>query len=132
MKKLLFIFLIILNLKLISCQSLDNENGSVFVIDSRVHWGMVVKNYMSTYFPIRKPCNLIDVNIAKQTIGKKYWHKLYNYPQVGVSVVTGSFGNPEELGYTFGLVPNLSFNTLRNKKINLTVNLGLGLGYFNN
>jgi hypothetical protein len=108
-------------------QNADNIN----VHELKFHTGYVIQNWLSDSFPKRNSMFLVQYSFEKQTGGKKYWHQLYNFPTVGANIFFGDMGNPRELGYNVGVVPSITFNTANEKKWNLKLSLGIGLGYFN-
>lgn len=87
--------------------------------------GLVVKNWLVDYFPERKPALLFSAYFARQTNGSQYWHHRWNYPTIGLNVWTGGVGNPQELGYTIGAVPTLTFGSGKNKG-KIQIQLGMG------
>jgi hypothetical protein len=101
-------------------------------IDIRLHSGLVINNYIHMdSFPARKPSALLEIKFGKQTIGDKKWQQYFGYPQVNLSLVGGYLGNNPELGYTIGIVPNITLNAFRDRKWSIRYNLGLGFTYFN-
>jgi len=103
-----------------------------YFIDVNLHTGLVINNYVFwDSFPARNPSALIELKFGKQTIGEKKWHQHYGFPQAGLSLIGGYLGNSKELGYTIGLVPNMTLNAINQHKWSLKVTLGLGFAYFN-
>ncbi len=74
---------------------------------------------------------LQELNIGFQAKGKKSWHQLYHYPQPGLAFVFAELGNAPVFGQALGLVPNLSFNTKRSRKIGAQISVGMGFAAFN-
>ena len=99
------------------------------VIELKFHTGKIVKNYSE--IPDRKQAYLFELMLGEQTNGNKSWQQIYGLPQTGLSFIYGQLGNKGELGNVFGIVPNLTFNTVRQKIWNVKVTLGIGLAYFN-
>jgi hypothetical protein len=71
-----------------------------------------------------------SISLNWQVNGKDKWHQLYAYPSGGIDVCYGSFDNPSELGYTFGLVPTLILNSPKESKF-WRAKIGFGAAYFN-
>ncbi len=107
-------------------------NINQYNIGADIHTGMIINNYVYwDSFPSRNPSLLLEVQIAKQTEGKKEWHQAYNFPEFGLSLIGGYLGNNDELGQTIGLIPHLTLNIKRKKNWRLKLKLGLGFAYFN-
>ena len=103
-----------------------------YFIDVNLHSGLVINNYIYwDSFPARNPSALIELKFGRQTIGEKRWHQHYGFPQASLSLIAGYLGNSKELGYTIGLVPNMTLNAINQNKWSLKVTLGLGFAYFN-
>jgi len=115
------------NLLLFSFELFSQKNTPVY--DVKIHTGKVVQNWLSDSFPQRNASLYFEFNWAKQTLDSKSWPASYNFPQTGISFMVGSNGNPTELGYTFGVVPNVTFGTLNNRKWRIKLSLGMGLAY---
>ncbi len=122
-KYLVLFFLILLNFSL---KAQNENNFSVYL-----HSGMIVKNWLTPTFPERNPSVLTEFRWAKQTVGKKAWQADFNFPETAISFITGYLGNNLQFGTTFGIVPNISFNSLNRNKWRAHLTLGMGLAYFN-
>jgi hypothetical protein len=100
----------------------------IVVIQPQVHVGKLVKIYPD--FPSSAFVNFNEVNFALQTRGKKEWHELYGYPQIGLSFIYGYWSNNAVLGQNYAIVPNIAFEKHSNKKIKFQTRLGFGFTYF--
>lgn len=98
------------------------------VIQPQIHLGKLVKIY--PVFPQSDFVNFSELNIALQTSGKKEWHQLYGYPQLGLSFIYGYWGNDLVLGRSMAVVPNLGFETHKDKRLTLQARFGFGFTYF--
>lgn len=59
-------------------------------------------------FPEVNPLShVLEASILFPTSGKKIWHQRYGFPEIGLSLVYSSFGNPEVLGWGVSLMPSL-------------------------
>lgn len=119
-----------------ACILLGNSVGaqtdtvpSVWVFENNVHVGGIVRN--APEVPYSKMSGLLEVNPGVQTMGGKEWQQLLGFPKVACSFVAGSVGNTKELGYLFGILPNMTFNSVPHKWYSPSVRLGLGISYFN-
>lgn len=95
------------------------QNGYVFPTNS------FLKGTNSEYDKITS-FQSFSVKYTKQTIGKKLWEQLYNYPNYGVGLYFTDFHNPEEIGHPFGIYG--FFNAPFKRWSNLTLNYELGFG----
>jgi hypothetical protein len=100
----------------------------VWLLETNVHAAYIVKNSGSV--PDNQAPFMLEINPSVQTNGTKDWHQTLGMPKVGCSLFAASLGNPRELGYLFGAVPNLTFNTANTRWYAPRVSLGLGLALF--
>ncbi len=105
-----------------------SSSKSIIVLQPQVHIGKLIKIYPE--FPYSSYVNLNELNISFQTRGRKEWHQLYRYPQVGVALFYGYWGNDQVFGRNIGIVPNLAFETHNKKRWSLQTRFGLGFTYF--
>ncbi len=68
-----------------------------------------------------------EITWEKTLAGTKSWHQSYVFPVVGVSALWLDLGNPKQLGSSIALTPY--FRLPLNPAKNLSIKLGLGLGY---
>lgn len=69
-----------------------------------------------------------ELNVQKQTTGKKAWHQLYKFPKVGYSLVYFNYHSPA-LGHSLAGSTYLNKALLRTRKSELNYRLGLGIAY---
>jgi hypothetical protein len=106
----------------------DTTRRNQLVIQAQGHIGTLVKIY--PIFPSSDFVNLNELNFAIQTRGKKEWHQLYNFPQLGCALIYGYWGNDEVLGRNIAFVPNLAFETHKNQRWSMQIRFGFGFTYF--
>jgi len=92
------------------------------------HYAYVVENY--SVVPKSKNPFFIEFNPCVQTNGNREWHHSLGFPKVGCSLIIGNLGNKLQLGNIFGILPNLTFNTVNKSWYVPRISLGLGLAYF--
>ncbi len=132
MKKVFIIVIlqILFNISIVSSQ--DSIKNTV-VIGSKFQCGKIINNYIGLEnFPKRGISYSNEFYIGHQTQGKKNWHELYNYPEMGVSLFFSSLGNNQQLGFTFGIIPSMTITIFQKKTNNFKLTIGVGLTYFNN
>ncbi|MBK0403408.1 acyloxyacyl hydrolase [Adhaeribacter sp. BT258] len=69
-----------------------------------------------------------ELNVQKQTTGKKAWHQLYQFPKVGYSLVYFHYHNPK-LGRSVAASTYINKTLWRARKGELNYRLGLGMAY---
>jgi hypothetical protein len=106
----------------------DFRDGLLF--QPNVHFGKMVKNFPA--FPEVDRAYFYELNVMRQTFGRKAWNKWYGYPEQGVSFIYGELGNKDVLGQSFSIMPYFAFHLLDHEKWDLEFKLGQGLTYFNN
>jgi len=77
--------------------------------------------------------NGAEFHIGYQTYGTKNWHRLFNYPRMGVSFIYQDLGSSRVLGQQISIVPTVYFSTAlkENAKIFAELRYGLGMAIFN-
>jgi len=99
-------------------------------IEENFRSGYVINNFLSyDSFPKTNPLILNEFKIGHKTLGTKDWHKIYNYPEVAVSVFAANLGNKRQFGYLFGILPNINFDIKEYKNSNLQATFGWGFAY---
>ena len=92
------------------------------------HYGRVVKNnYLFPSLPQNSPA--IEVGYSQKVSGKKSWHKIYHFPEVGLSFLGINLGNPLVLGQGFSVAPHFSQTLFTHKKFHFQYTLGASLSY---
>lgn len=72
-----------------------------------------------------------EVNLQRQTQGKRYWQQLYRYPRLGISFTYLDYHHPT-IGRSVALSPYLSLPLRRGEKGKLHFRFGTGLAFFTN
>jgi len=132
MKNFIILFFTLSTSGFIFGQNNEYNSSKNFFIESNAHIGKIINNYLnSDSFPPRKMAFLYEMRLGKQTNGSKDWMQIYKLPDVAISLVFGQLGNNQELGQNIGIVPNVTFNTINQKKFSLKFNIGIGFAWFN-
>ena len=95
-------------------------------LQANFHGGKIVKNY--PVFPESGMSSFMEFRWQHQS--QKQWALYYGFPNVGVAAFFGSFGNPEELGNVFGIMPQMTFTVRRNHQTPIHLILGWGYSYW--
>lgn len=73
----------------------------------------------------------IDFVWSKKSDSTRYFSIFFNDPEFNLSGSVMSFGNNKDLGFAYAVIPSLSFSILKYKKLNATIEAGLGIAYLN-
>ena len=118
----LTLFLFLSLIENVAAQSIDYA-GFDFLV------GKVISNYPA--FPdIKNPSVFISGYAGKSLNGTKDWHRYYNFPDLGIKITYGGFGDKAILGKMFAVNPQLIFSQKLNNKLFVSEEVGLGLSYF--
>ncbi|MGL2994609.1 acyloxyacyl hydrolase [Flavobacterium sp. TSSA_36] len=82
-------------------------------------------------FPATENQKGFDVSIAKTTFDNHTWAKALHYPKTGLLFSLADFGNTQQVGYGFTLMPYLDFGVLNKCTNRLRFQIGLGASYNN-
>lgn len=110
----------------------NSQKQSPFVAEVYYSAGKVAPVYRD--FPKTILANTVELHLGYQTYGSQRWHKLFNYPRLGLSFIYQELGNPKVLGQQFSIVPTVYFSTAKkeNAKFFAEFRYGLGLACFTN
>ncbi len=92
------------------------------------HVGRLVKIHGE--YPENKISTLTELHLGWKLKGKKNWHRSYQFPTAGISLLHAQFGNQDVLGQAIALIPSLRFEKWTNKT-RWSWRAGLGVAGFN-
>lgn len=126
--RMLIILLTLFNL--VEAQGIENKRQIPFIIEAQYSAGKVVPVYRD--FPKTTFANTAEIHLGYQTAGSRKWHKLFNYPRLGISLIFQELGNSKVLGQQISVVPTVYFSTAKkeNAKVFAELRYGLGLACF--
>ena len=91
--------------------------------------GKIIPSYAD--FPKTDPTSSIGISIGKQNYDpKKAWTHFFRTPQTGVTAIFTQLGNNREFGYSFNILPYLSFSPFKDPEQRWRFRMGLGASYF--
>ncbi|MCE3294933.1 MAG: hypothetical protein K0R65_647 [Crocinitomicaceae bacterium] len=113
--------------------------GFTLVFGQKNDWGIAASyrhGFLMAHRPImahlaKEHCNAFEASLFFDVKGKKDWHKAYNYPTVGVSVLATTVGNKEILGSYLGSYAFLQLNFLKTEHSRIYTKIGAGAGLTN-
>ncbi len=106
------------------------DKPSLFVAEVQYSAGKVMPVYGE--FPKTTFANAAEIHLGWQTNGSKVWHKMFNYPRLGLSLIYQELGNPKVMGQQISVVPTVYFRTGKKEdaKVFAEFRYGLGLACF--
>ncbi len=101
------------------------------LIESSTYFGSPLKHSPKILYDTRRFSIGQDVEIQWQTLGQKKWQEKHNYPRLGLQVLFMNIGEPDTLGISLGILPNISFYLIQQAKYNVRFQFSYGLAYLN-
>jgi hypothetical protein len=112
-----------------SAQQADDHTQDGFGIEANMMGGKVLKHTAKFTGPVPDLSTALGVVFLQQTDGRKEWQQRRNYPLWGVGITYTDYGLDSVYGKCIGVYPMLQIPIIRSKKIDWTLQFGLGLGY---
>jgi hypothetical protein len=124
------LFLIGCCFPLLAQQAKTSKRKIPLIVEVQYSGGKVVPVY--PHFPHTTFANAVELHIGYETNGSKVWHRLFNYPRLGVSFLYQNLGNNRVMGQQISVIPTVYFSTARkeNAKVFAEIRYGLGLACF--
>lgn len=127
---ILFLFFFhIIQAQVDSLNPLKKDSVKHTAFEATFYTGKIVDNFPN--FPENKTSFLCELGYYTLTDGQKEWQQFYKYPQVGISLVYGYFGNRDVLGQSISILPNMSFFIKRTGNFYFQLKMGMGFAFFN-
>ncbi len=117
-------------LMLAGLNSLAQNQKPVIMGGALQQGAVIVHTHKIRHFSGTHPGGL-ELNLQQQTTGSRYWHQLYRYPRVGLSLTYFQYRNPI-LGQSLALSPYLSLPVVQRGKNEVFFRFGTGLAYITN
>jgi len=86
---------------------------------------------ISSEFPDAGMNYQLDLAVVLATKKHKYWHSVYNYPEIQIRAVYANYGNNAILGSSFSVLPELHQYTPIGNSYCVDWHVGYGLTFFN-
>lgn len=99
MKNRVLIFILLLTVLSGNAQLVNRP----FIIEPKVHAGMILPFYKALAYLVQDDINAFDLSVSFPAYGKDYWEKLYHYPRPGVGFSYWNLGNNDVLGKAYAL-----------------------------
>ncbi|HQH19310.1 MAG TPA: acyloxyacyl hydrolase [Bacteroidales bacterium] len=126
---LIYFCVIFFSIKITAQNTFKKKDLSIISMETKVHYGFIMPHHKYIQYLSTGHFTAFELNVGKQTNGRKKWHQLYNYPYIGLSFWTANMANPEVLGSVYTLYPYLNFNLVDHRKLDFNFRLGTGIAY---
>ena len=106
----------------------DQTTTKPWIYGGYVHGGFIISHSpFMRHLAVSHPTGF-ELNLQKQTTGKRNWHQLYQFPKIGYSLVYFDFHNPV-LGQAYAASSYINKTLVKTRKGELNYRLGLGIAY---
>lgn len=112
--------------------SVVSQESSTFKPSERVitpEFMLGISAEANDFFPDRSLQKQLIIGFGKEHHNNpQEWAHWLNAPKTGINFGVTDFGNTEEIGYAFSVMPIIEFNILRSKRFKILT--GMGISYF--
>ncbi len=126
---LIYFCVIFFSIKITAQNTFKKKDSSIISMETKLHYGFIMPHHKYIQYLSTGHFTAFELNVGKQTNGRKQWHQLYNYPYIGLSFWTANMANPEVLGSVYTLYPYLNFNLVDHRKLDFNFRFGTGIAY---
>lgn len=98
-------------------------------VSANLQFGYALPEYSFVSYFTDSYIHSLELNVIKETTGKNYWEKLYNYPEVGLSLFYTTLGNDSLFGQAYSLNYFFKLKVIDRKRFSFYNRTGIGLGY---
>lgn len=99
-------------------------------IEIKYRQGFIIPHHGYMAYFLSENVNALQLNLGFKTDGRKFWHKEYNYPIVGLGIHHSGLGNDTLYGSLTGVYIFINRNFLGiNRRFNVSNSLSVGLAY---
>jgi len=106
-----------------------NGQAPYTITESSLIFGIPVKHTPELLFERTGPSYGFRIAHHWQTIGKKDWQVRHHYPRIGLAAYWLRIGEPEILGSSFSITPEISFGLITLDRYEMRGTAGYGLGF---
>jgi hypothetical protein len=107
----------------------DSTQHKGFGVEANFLAGRIVRHSASFTAPVPRVSVALDVNFIWQSCGKREWNQRRNFPVTGIGFIFTDYRSKNIFGRCIGAYPNLQVPIARNKDVEWTCRLGIGLAY---
>jgi len=105
------------------------SQNTPILIESSTYIGSPIKHSSKILYDTNLLSWGQDIDIKWQTIGKKKWQEKHHYPRLGLQLNVMNLGQPDTLGTSIGILPNISFAIIKKKRWDFRFQFSYGLAY---
>ena len=98
-------------------------------LTTRFHGGIVVPHHANMMYFLNDFSSGIEINYGRSTFSESSWESYFNYPEIGIGLYYGTFGNKTIYGSGLALFPYINYKIYRSPKLSIQNKVALGLGY---
>jgi len=91
--------------------------------------GYLVPHRSVMHHLVQGHAHSIEISGVFEASGQKEWHKLYNFPRMGVTASLNTYGNAAVLGHSVGLYSFIELPLIKGEKWSLNAKKGAGFAY---
>jgi len=107
----------------------DSLETRPFSIIERTHYGFIVPHRDGLNNLVTNHTKIIEICLDKKTFGARQWEKEYANPSYGISILFLDMGNPQHLGYGYGVLPYVNYPVFTKEKTQFNIRVGFGAIY---
>ncbi len=107
----------------------DNTKNNSYYVSADYLSGFILPHHKAFDYFIKGYVKSINLSVARQTEGNKNWHKLYNFPYVGLAYNFSDFSNREQLGQAHSIYPFIVFPLFNKHKISSNLQFAAGVSW---
>ena len=110
-----------------NAQATGSRKWAGWAFEQSIHYGVAIQHSPKIRAPLSGFVYGAEVNVAKQTTGRKTWEARHRRPELGIAISYLRYANPGVYGDAIGFMPNITFGTSSRKKVYAHFRLGVGL-----
>ncbi len=95
----------------------------------RLHGGLVLPHHNTMMYFIEDYARGVEITYGRALFDPKSWESYFNYPEIGLGLYYGTFGNSAIYGEGFAVYPYIHHPIYRRSRIKVESKLALGLAY---
>lgn len=98
-------------------------------VSANIQYGFALPEYSFVSYFTDSYIKSVEVNLLKETVGNNYWEKLYNYPEIGLSLFYTTLGSDSLFGRAVALNYFFKLKLIDRDRFSFFNRTGIGLGY---
>lgn len=110
-------------------QAQSSAAKNVMYIENKGIYGFLLIHHKKMEHLAQEHTLGYELSIGKCTWGIKKWEQLYNYPEIGVSILRTGLGSKEFLGTANAVYPYMNFTLAESPVLKFNFRFGTGLAY---